>query len=378
MATAKTEKLIILQERLADFARETIAPRTDLHTMEGFPNDIWQRMAGKKLLGLGISEKYGGLGGNYLSISMAGEAIVRHGHNLGFALSWLIHQVVSRYFIGGFGNETQHEKYLPDLASGKITASIAISEPEAGAHPKHLKTSGYPRNGLYVLNGVKSFLTNGSIANLFIIFAITGVDAGRKQFTAFIVPKETEGLSITKEIKLNFLRPSPHCEIKIEDCSVPVSNILGDEGSAYGKMAKPFREIEEVCLMGPIVGGMERQAEILISLIQEQKVKPSDELKKDLGELRSMIDTLRIMACEAANMLDSGIYHPEFLSLLLYFRNLSGQFQSFLKTTMSGAGIEETSDLALITNDLTHTIDIARYVAVIKQKKLGEKLLKKG
>ena len=130
--------------------------------------------------------------------------------------------------------------------------------------------------------------------------------------------------------------------------------------------------------MGPIVGGMERQAEILISLIQEQKVKPSDELKKDLGELRSMIDTLRIMACEAANMLDSGIYHPEFLSLLLYFRNLSGQFQSFLKTTMSGAGIEENSDLALITNDLTHTIDIARYVAVIKQKKLGEKLLKKG
>jgi len=83
------------------------------------------------------------------------------------------------------------------------------------------------------------------------------------------------------------------------------------------------------------------------------------------------------MACEAANMLDSGIYHPEFLSLLLYFRNLSGHFQSFLKDTMAGAGIEDNSDLALITNDLIHAIDIARYVAVIKQKKLGEKLLKK-
>jgi len=378
MATAKNEKLVILQERFADFARETIAPRTDLHTMEGFPNDIWQRMAGEKLLGLGISEKYGGLGGNYLFISMAGEAIVRHGHNLGLSLSWLIHQVVSRYFIGGFGNEKQREKYLPDLASGKITASIAISEPEAKAHPKYLKTSGYPRDGFYVLNGAKSFLTNGSIADLFIIFAITGVDDGRKQFTAFIVPKETEGLSITRELKFNFLKPSPHCEIKIENCSVPVSNILGDEGSAYEKMAKPFREIEEVCLMGPIVGGMERQLIILIDLIKEQNVKPSDDLKKDIGELRSIIDTLRIMACEAANMLDSGIYHPEFLSLLLYFRNLSGQFQSFLKTTMSGAGIEENSDLALITNDLIHTIDIARYVAVIKQKKLGEKLLKKG
>ena len=378
MATAKNERLVILQERFADFARDTIAPRTDLHTMDGFPNDIWQRMAGEELLGLGISEKYGGLGENYLSISMAGEAIVRHGHNLGFALSWLIHQVVSRYFIGGFGNEKQREKYLPDLASGKITASIAVSEPEAGTHPKYLKTSGYSRDGFHVLNGVKSYLTNGSIANLFIVFAITGVDAGRKQFTAFMVPKETEGLSIIKEIKLNFLRPSPHCEIKIENCSVPVSNILGDEGSAYEKMAKPFREIEEVCLMGPIIGGMERQAEILISLIQEQHVKPSDDLKKDMGELRSMIDTLRIMACEAANMLDSGICHPEFLSLLLYFRNLSGHFQSLFKDTMSGAGIEENSDLALITNDLIHTIDIARYVAVIKQKKLGEKLLRKG
>jgi len=378
MATAKNEKMIILQERFADFARETIAPRTDLHTMEGFPDDIWKRMAGEKLLGLGISEKYGGLGGNYLSISMAGETIVRHGHNLGFALSWFIHQVISRYLIEGFGNEKQCEIYLSDLASGKITISVAVSEPEARAHPKYLKTSGQHRDGFYVLNGVKSYLTNGSIANLFIVFAVTGVDAGRKQFTAFMVPKETEGLSITRELKFNFLRPSPHCEIKIENCSVPVSNILGGEGSAYGKMAKPFREIEEVCLMGPIVGGMERQLLILIDLIKEQNVKPSDDLKKDIGELRSIIDTLRIMACEAANMLDSGIYHPEFLSLLLYFRNLSGHFQSFLKDTMSGAGIEENSDLAVITNDLIHTIDIARYVAVIKQKKLGEKLLRKG
>jgi len=344
--------------------------------MEGFPFDIWQKMGNEGLMGLGVSEEYGGSGGTYLAISVAGEALVRRGYNMGLSLSWMINQVTSRYFIGEFGSEKQKEQYLPELARGHLTPSIAISEPESKAHPKYLKTSAVRKDDVYVINGHKSFLTNGSIADFYIVLAVTGVDNNnRKDFTSFIVPKDTDGVSITRKITFDFLRPSPHCEIALNNCRVPISSILGQEGSAFAMMAKPFREVEEVCLMGPTVGGMKRQMEILGTLIRNQDITVSEELKKDLGQLQSHLDMLRIGAYEAARMLDSGTDHPEFLSLLLAFRNLSGDFQGYLKAMMTASGIEESTDLKILTHDLINTINIARYVAVLKQKKLGESLL---
>jgi hypothetical protein len=136
-----------------------------------------------------------------------------------------------------------------------------------------------------------------------------------------------------------------------------------------------LREVEETCFMGPIVGGLERQLELLINLIRQSKISRTDQLKSSIGELRFHIDSLRVIAYEAARMLDSGIAHPEFPSLLLYFRNMSGRFQSFLKTIMTDWGIRKDRDLSIITNDLIHTIDIAKYVAQIKQQQLGETLL---
>ena len=129
--------------------------------------------------------------------------------------------------------------------------------------------------------------------------------------------------------------------------------------------------------MGPTLGGMNRQLEILGTLIRNQDITVSGDLKKDLGLLQSHLDMLRIGAYEAAHMLDSGIDHSEFLSLLLAFRNLSGDFQGYLKAMMTETGIKESPDLKVLTHDLINTIDIARYVAVLKQKKLGESLLRK-
>lgn len=378
MATGIDKQLISLQDRVGRFAEQMIAPRDDLHTMDGFPFDIWRKMGDEGLMGLGVPEKYGGSGGSYLAISFAGEALVSRGYNMGLSLSWMINQVTSRYFIGEFGNEDQKERYLPELARGNLTPSIAISEPEAKAHPKYLKTSAIRKDDAYIINGHKSFLTNGSIADFYIVLAVTDIkNNNRKEFTSFIVPKDTDGVSITKKITFDFLRPSPHCEIALNHCSVLASSILGQKGNAYATMAKPFREVEEVCLMGPTVGGMKRQLEILGTLIRNQGITVSKELTKDLGQLQSHLDMLSIGAYEAARMLDSGTDHPEFLSLLLAFRNLSGDFQGYLKALMTTSEIKESEDLAILTHDLINTINIAQYVAVLKQQKLGESLLRK-
>lgn len=375
MATALTEEIVDIRRDVARFAEQYIANREDLYSMDGFPYDIWGGMGERGLLGLSLPVEYGGLGGSYLSIAVAGEALMQRGHNRGIVLSWLIHHAISRFLIMGFGNKRHHDAYLKDLASGKITASFAVSEPGRGANPKHLETSAHRQDSSYVLEGEKAYLTNGPIADLFIVVAATGNEDGRKRFTAFIVPKDTPGLSMTEPMKLGFFRPSPHGGIILSDCSVPMSSVLGEEGSAYEDMVKPFREVEDALMMGPLVGGMGRQIELLLDHISKQHVKPTDELKKDLGEAQSVIHTLRIVAYEAVSMLDSPIRHPEFRSLSVAFRNLSSQFQSLFGLVADRIGLEENTELNHMTNDLVRGADMGKNIALLNQKKLGERLL---
>jgi acyl-CoA dehydrogenase len=375
MATAIKDELDTLRKKVSLFAQQNIAPRTDLHTSNEFPFDIWHKMSQEKLLGIGIPEEYGGLGGNCLSIAVAGEAMVRRGYNMGLALSWLMHQIVSRSFILRFGTSEQKNEYLHDLASGKLKGSVAISEPERGAHPKYLKTVAHAKGDSYVLNGKKYHVTNAPIADLFLVCAITGVNGSRKQFTMFIVPQKNPGLLLTEPMKLTFLRPCPHGGIILTDCLVPSSNILGEIGSAYHDMVVPLRELEDVLLMGQIVGGMERELEMLLGLIQAQHISATDELKSGLGELQSLAHTLRIVAYEAATMLDSDTSHPELHSLPLSFKSLAMKFQSQFELTMSKSSITSNTKLDLLANDVFHVINIAKNVTAIKQRKLGENLL---
>ena len=375
MVTLVNSKLRSLVDKAAHFADQEIGSRHYLGREKLFPLDIWRKMGRENLLGLSLPTDYGGLGENYLAMAVVGEALVARGHNLGLALSWLIHLALARFLILGFGTKEQRNEFLPPLATGQMTASLAVSEPETGAHPKHLKTSALSQGDQYVLSGEKSYLTNGPLADLFVVFAVTGEDAGKKQITAFLVPRDRPGLTITEQMTLNFLRPSPHCGIRLENCPVPESSILGKKGSAYDHMVKPFRELEDVLMMGPMVGGMSRQLEIILSIVRENKVILANGLKQSLGQFQSLIHTLRVMAYEAAAMLDSDKRHSEFLSLILASRHLSGHVQSMLDRFITESGLSVNEDFEGITHDIRSTGKIAQNVSMIKLKKLGESLL---
>jgi hypothetical protein len=140
-------------------------------------------------------------------------------------------------------------------------------------------------------------------------------------------------------------------------------------------MVIPLREFEDVLLMGPIVGGMEKELELLLGLIRAQHISATDELKSDLGGLQSLAHTLRIVAYEAATMLDSDTSHPELYSLPLSFKSLAMKFQSQFELTISTSSIRPDTELDLLANDVFHVINIARNVAALKQRRLGEKLL---
>jgi alkylation response protein AidB-like acyl-CoA dehydrogenase len=373
MATHLDADLIELQMRVGHFAEAEVLSR--LSADDAFPMDLWQKMGEAELLGLGLPTGYGGSGGSWLTIQAAGEAFVRGSHNVGMALSWLIHLIVARFAILGFGTAKQIETWMPGLACGVVTASLAISEPKTGAHPKHLRTSATREGDHWVLNGEKTLLTNGPLAGLFVILAVSAVEGDKKRLTAFLVPKETPGLSLTEAIPLDILKPSPHCGIRLNHCAVSSAQILGEPGAAFEKISKPFRTLEDVLLMGPVVGGLAAQLMSLITLIQRQSIARTDILKMALGALQVQLDALRILAYEAVVMLDSGRTHPEFQQILLSFRSLAKYFQSCVKRWVDQHGIKTEEPFTRLTNDLNFTIRLAENIAQLKQKILGEALL---
>ncbi|HQP30233.1 MAG TPA: acyl-CoA dehydrogenase [Deltaproteobacteria bacterium] len=352
------------KERFEGFARRNIATR-DL-AIQDFPFDIWEAMAAEGLFDLGA---LAGTGGNYLSLSMGGEALVRAGGNLGMSLSWLMHELLFLFAVLGFGNPRQQEHYR-DLALGRKILCLAVSEPEKGGHPKYLKTSAELHGDHYILNGEKTYLTNGPIASVFIVIAVTDNTGGRKRFTAFFVPKDTPGLTVSA-IDLPFLKPCPHGCLTLVNCPVPPANILGTQGQAYEDLVLPFRELEDALMLGPLTGAMDALMHGLAGHTR-QSGQANAQLES-FGQLSALTSVARVLAYEAAGRLDNDRRGPDFGSLSYIFRNLARQFQAHAKEIMAAVGSD--GQLDALFNDFTLALSFAKNVERLKYIKLGQAVL---
>jgi len=378
MATHINKELFEFIETVSRFAREEIAPWVAQGDHDEFPMPLWRKLGDAGLLGIAVPREYGGLGMGYLGITLAAEAVAAQGGSLGIGLSWMIHNVVARLVFATLGREEQKSRYLPGLAQGRITASISISEPEVGAHPKYLKTRADRRGDAYLVNGEKAYLTNGPFVDLYVVLAVTGTESAgeRKQFSAFIVPKETPGVILTTPMKLANFKPSPHCGIRLVNCEIPVENLVGAEGTAYPAIAIAFREIEDVTLMGLVLGGINRQMSLLLKELRRQGGAVAEDLQADLGRLQYLRDTLRLIACEAARLLDCDDGHEELLSLVLSFRDLARQFQEALEKPAAAALLAGDQEFLMLSSDLVRAVNLARNVMMLKQIKQGAALLR--
>lgn len=350
-----------LKERFAAFARAYIAGR-DLNTPV-FPRDLWQKMAEHGLFDLGA---VGRVSGNYLAIGMAGETLVAEGGSMGLALSWLMHELVALFFIMGFGTPAQ-QRWYADLTAGKMTICLAVSEPGKGAHPKYLETRAVREGDHYVLHGEKAYLTNGPIADLFIVVAVTGEENGRKRFTAFLVPKDAPGVTVTA-MEMPFLNPAPHGSLRLENC--PGADILGRVGQAYEDLVLPFRAVEDALMTGPVVGAMARQLGMLIPLLRERE--NGGATVEIVGNLVALINVERLLAYETMRMLERDVRGPEFVSQLIVFRSLAREFLARSEELIPEAN--GTAALASLRNDFRQAVQLAANVLRVKQKKLGESL----
>jgi len=358
-----------IDQRFTDFSEKHIAGRAaKLQQASSIPSDLWTDMRTAGLFGIGLPEPFGGQGYDMAALLAAGRALVESGGNLGVALSWLIHEMTARYLILPFGRPEQHYAWLPELAAGRQTACFAVSEPDAGAHPKLLKTTAEKTGDHYILNGAKTYLTNGPMADLFIVIAITDAitdnQGGRNRFSAFILPRNTPGLTVSEPMPIDFLRPAPHGSISLKDCRVPEQQLLGPAGDAWESIVPGFREIEDTLMAGPILGGL---AYALSCVCDATELTES--VKEEIFDAHVDLCGLWTIAQKTALMLEKGENATGRGDLSLYFRQHAEAALTHIGRIAEQNGLRSENRFAAMAADLAAMFKIGTSAVSARKRK---------
>lgn len=227
-----TEEHEMLRKMVKDFADEVVAPSaSERDEEERFDRSIFDRMAEQGLTGIPWSEKYGGSGFDYLAYVITVEELSRVCASTGVTLS--AHISLASWPIYTYGTEEQKQNYLKPMALGEKIGAYGLTEPGAGSDVSSMTTTAVLDGSDYVLNGSKIFITNGGVADTYVVFAKTDHTKGHKGISAFIIEKDFPGFSIGKKERKLGIRSSPTTEIIFENCRVPKENLLGKEGDGF-------------------------------------------------------------------------------------------------------------------------------------------------
>lgn len=263
------ETIGALRDTVEQFAKKEIAPRAaDIDRDNQFPNDLWRKFGDLGLLGMTVSEEYGGSAMGYLAHVIAVEEISRASASVGLSYGAHSNLCVNQIFRNG--NAAQRARYLPKLVSGEHIGALAMSEPNAGSDVVSMKLRADRRGDRYVLNGNKMWITNGPDANTYVIYAKTDVSAGPRGITAFIVERDCKGFSQAQKLDKLGMRGSNTCELVFQDCEVPEENVLGQVGEGVRVLMSGL-DYERVVLSGGPIGLMQACMDVVIPYIHERK-----------------------------------------------------------------------------------------------------------
>ena len=228
-----TREQELVKQMVREFAVNEVKPiAAEIDETERFPMENVEKMAKLGMLGIPFSKEYGGAGGDTLSYIMAVEELSKVCGTTGVIVS--AHTSLCASLIDQFGTKDQKEKYLTDLATGKKLGAFGLTEPGAGTDAAGQQTVAVKDGDNYILNGSKIFITNGGVAETFIIFAMTDKSKGTRGISAFIVEKGFEGFSIGKKEEKLGIRASSTTELVMSNCVVPKENLIGQEGKGFG------------------------------------------------------------------------------------------------------------------------------------------------
>ena len=226
-----------IRDTLADFAEREIKPHASAWDKDAtFPRHIVEQLGELGFLGVAFPEKYGGGGADTLSQVLVVEGISRY--DAGVGLSCAAHMSLSSGHIGLFASDALKAQYLPDMLAAKKIGAWCLTEPESGSDAAAMRTKAVRTGDNYRIDGAKMFITNGGVADVYVVMAVTDGGAGRSGVSAFIVERGTPGLSNGRKIEKLGLHSSDTAEVVFDNVTVPARNLIGDLGAGYQQTLK--------------------------------------------------------------------------------------------------------------------------------------------
>ena len=264
-----TNEQQMLRKMYREFAENEVKPLAEeIDEEERFPMETVEKMAKLGMMGIYFPKEYGGAGGDVLSYAMCVEELAKVCGTTAVIVS--AHTSLCCAPIFEHGTEEQKRKYLPDLLSGKKIGAFGLTEPNAGTDASGQQTIATKNeNGDYVLNGSKCFITNGNVADTFVVFAMTDKSKGNHGISAFIVEKDFPGFSTGKHEKKMGIRGSSTCDLIFEDCIVPKENLLGKEGKGF-KIAMQALDGARIGVGAQSIGLAEGALELTVKYMHER------------------------------------------------------------------------------------------------------------
>src|SRR5579883_2433838 len=257
-----------LRDTVRAFTEDEIAPRAaEIDQTDAFPRDLWPKIGALGLHGITVEEEYGGAGMGYLAHVVAMEEMSRGSAAVG--LSYGAHSNLCVNQIRRNGSEAQKRKYLPKLLSGEHVGSLAMSESGAGSDVVSMRTRAERKGDRFILNGAKMWITNGPVADTFVVYAKTDRTAGARGITAFIVEKTFKGFAPGAKLDKLGMRGSDTSEIVFTDCEVPAENVLGVVGNGVNVLMSGLDYERAVLAAGPL-GVMQACLDLAVPYVHQR------------------------------------------------------------------------------------------------------------
>jgi butyryl-CoA dehydrogenase len=302
-----TQEQEMLRKMLRDFGDNEVRPKAaEMDKTSEFPWDIIKKMGELGLMGMTVEEKYGGPGLDTVSYAIGVEEMSRACGTVGFTMA--AHNSLCTGHIALTGNEEQKMKYLPDLATGKKMGAWGLTEPGAGSDAGGMATTAVKEGDEWVLNGNKIFITNGHVADTFVLLASTDKEKKTKGITAFITEKDTPGLSLGKKEDKMGLRASPTSEIIMENCRIPNENVLGELNRGFYDTMKVL-DGGRISIASMAVGIAQSALDESINYSKErvqfgQPISNFQAIQWMLADMATEIEAARFLTYRAANLKD--------------------------------------------------------------------------
>ncbi|QSB19085.1 acyl-CoA dehydrogenase family protein [Pseudomonas sp. 15A4] len=304
-----TEEQVMIRDMARDFARNEIAPHAQAWEKAGWIDDgLVAKMGELGLLGMIVPDEWGGSYIDYVAYALAVEEISAADGATGTLMS--VHSSVGCGPVLNYGSDAQKQQWLEKLASGQAIGCFCLTEPQAGSEAHNLRTRAELKDGEWVLNGAKQFVSNGKRAQLAIVFAVTDPELGKRGLSAFLVPTDNPGYSVDRMEHKMGIRASDTCAVTLNDCRIPAQNLLGERGKGLS-IALSNLEGGRIGIAAQALGIARAAFEAALGYARErvQFDKPIIEhqsVANLLADMHTRINASRLLVLHAARLRTAG------------------------------------------------------------------------